>query len=102
MIEGEWTFFLLEPSSGFGDFLDLPWARLYTITGIGLGLVVVVVGFTTDVGVQATILATTFSSGRDFSISLTLNCLFMGVLALFLSVAFWGVGTFCGGVALPS
>ena len=81
----------------------LPWAKLYTITGIGLGLAVMVVGFTTDVGVAAAIVATAFGSNEDFSISLTLNCLFMGVLVLFfLSAAFLGVGAFCGGVDLPS
>ena len=80
-----------------------PWARLYTLTGIGLGLMVVVFGFTTDFGVETAIVATTFGSGKDFSISLTLNCLFMVFLVLLiLSAAFLAFGAFCGGVVLPS
>ena len=96
-------------SSSWNLLVDLgiswifPWARLYTITGIGLGLAVVVVGFTTDIGVEVTIVAIAFGSGKDFSISLTMNHLFMGVLVLlFLSAACLRVGTFCGGVVLPS
>ena len=62
---------------GLGISWNLPWARLYTITGIGLGLVVVDLGFTTDVGVEVTVVTTAFGSGKDFSISLTLNHLFL-------------------------
>ena len=81
----------------------LPWARLYTIKGIGLGLVIVVVGVNTDIDVEATTVATTYDSGKDFSISLTLNHLFIDVLVLlFLSAAFLGVGALCGGAVLLS
>ena len=72
---------------------------------MGLGLVVVVFGFTTDVCSEATVVATASGSvltGKDFSISLTLNHLVMGVLVLFLSAAFLGTGVFCGEVVLPN
>ena len=78
---------------------------LYTACGIGLGLAAVAVGFTTDVCVEVTIAATASDSGitgKDLSISLTLNYLFMGVLVLFLSAAFLGTGVFHGEVDLPS
>ena len=96
-------------SSSWNLFVDLgiswnlPWARLYIITGIGLGLVVMVVGVATEVGVEVTVVAVAFDSCKDFSISLILNHLFMGILVVFFfSAVLLGVGAFCGGVVLPS
>ena len=84
----------------------LLWAKLYAITYIGLGLVVVVVGFTTDICVEAAAVATASGSAvtsKNFSTSLTLNYLFMGVLVLlFLSATFLGIGVFCSEMDLPS
>ena len=79
---------------------------MYTFNGIGLGLAAKAAGFTTDVCVEAAILATTSGSGligKDLSTSLTLNCPFMGVLVLLvLSAALSGTGVFHGEVVLPS
>ena len=64
-----------------------------------------VVGFTTDVCVEVAIVATTSDSGltgKDLSISLTLNHLFMGALVLFLSTAFLGTGVFHSEVDVPN
>ena len=75
---------------------------MYTIMGIGLGLAVVVVCFTTGT-VEVAAVATDSGSGKDFSTSLTLNHLFMGVLVLFfLLAALLGDGAFCSEVVLPS
>ena len=100
----------LSPSSnllvGLGISCTLVWARLYIVNGIGLDLAAMVVGFTTDVCVEVTVVATTSGSvltGKYFSTIHTLNCLFMGVLVLiFLSAALLGTGVFQGKVVLPS
>ena len=69
---------------------------------LGLVWAAVAVGFTTDVWVEDTVMATASGSmltGKDFSTSLTLNCLFMGVLVLFfLSAPLLGAEVFCGEV----
>ena len=100
-IGGEWAFLLLEPSCGFGDFLEFALGQVVYHHRFGLDLAVVVIGFTTDAGVGACVVATTYCCSKHFPISRTLNCLFMGVLVLlFLSAAILGIGVFCGGVVL--
>ena len=64
--------------------LNLPWAKFYSLTGIGLGMVVVAAGFTTGICVEFTAMAAaSVLTSKDFSISLILNCLFIRVFVLF-------------------
>ena len=90
-LSSSWNFLV-----GLGISWILLWARLYTINGIRLGLAVVVVGFTTEVCVEVTVVGAASGSGltgKDLSTSLTYKHLFMGVLVLlFLSAAFLGTG----------
>ena len=77
-----WDFFIVELGISWTLGLD----RLYTVNGNGFCLAAVAVGFTIDVCVAVAVVATASGSmliGNGFSTSLTLNCLFMGVLVLF-------------------
>ena len=79
------------------------WARLYTFTGIGIGFTVVVVDFTADIWVDVAVVATATGvglmgkvgfMGKGCAITLTLNLLFMGALALSSSQLSWVMGSF--------
>ena len=105
---GRVTFSLLEFSCGIGDSLELPSAKLYTVTG--MDVVVMAADFATGIWVVAIEVTTVGvgSAGRvgftgkvrlvgiGWVITLTLNLLFTGTLALFFFSAFLGAGTFLG------
>ena len=97
-----WEFFIV----GLGISWTLGQNRLYTVNDIGSCLAAVAVGFTIDVCVAVIAVATASGFrliGNCFSTSLTLNCLFMGVLALFfLSASLLGTAFFHGEVVLPT
>ena len=85
--------------------MNLPWAKLYTITGIRLDLTVVVAGFATGIWAEVTIVVTAIGvgsagkvgfMGKGCTNTLTLNLLFTGALALFFFSAFLGTGVFHG------
>ena len=91
--------------------MNLPQTKLYTVTGIRLDLAVVVADFTTGIWVDVTIVVTAvgvgsvgkvgFTSkvglvGIGCAITLTLNLLFTGALALFFFSVFLGTGVFHG------
>ena len=88
---------------GLGIPLNLPWARLYTVTGMH-----VAANFVTGIWVVAVAVATVgvgSAGGIGFRgkvglvgicwvITLTLSPRFTGTLALLFFSAFWGLGTF--------
>ena len=99
------AFFFMEFCCRIGDFLELPWAKLYTVTGMDVaaafatGIWVVTVEVVT-VGVGSAgrmqFMGKVGLVGIGWAIILTLNLLFTSALAfLFLSV-FLGVGVFLG------
>ena len=82
-----WNFLIM----GLVISWTLVWGRLYTVNGIGFSLAAVAVGFTTDVYVEAAVVAIISGSVltvKDFSTSLPLNCPFYGCFGSLLFVSF--------------